>query len=293
MSIASLTSARTPIESRRSAARQTTPSGDSFQARLASASAVIQGPAIHLRMPREGCVFSGAHAGRNQTMQEIYAEYTADSTAEDPIVRVWGTSDSGAYDFTCHVKEIDPSNASYAELAALFGHLEKSGAVRGLSSRVIPTGLETGDITERRDYLGMISRHQSDRRFGGNCKAEAAELLALYQDYASGTGASGRSVFRHESLAQKEDLLSALGAFQADMLDRMKLGKEKEEEKELWEKLMKYLDAWIESLREDGADIEKSARAYAALSAELTEIKEGRKDLDDRILEKLEECFAG
>ena len=54
-------------------------------------------------------------------MQEIYAEYTTDSTAKDPIVSVWGTSDSGAYDFTCHVKEIDPSNASYAELAALFG----------------------------------------------------------------------------------------------------------------------------------------------------------------------------
>ena len=49
--------------------------------------------------------------------------------------------------------------ASYAELAALYGHLAKTGALQSApGGTVLPTGLETGDITERRDYLGMIDR---------------------------------------------------------------------------------------------------------------------------------------
>ena len=73
----------------------------------------------------------------------------------------------------------------------------------------------------------------------------------------------------------------------------MELSKEKTEEQQSWEKLMEYLDAWIESLQEDGADIERSARAYAALQADLTEDKAGRKDLGDLLLERLAGALAG
>ena len=131
MSVQNLLSTQSPTESRRFAAGGNKPAGLSFQERLAQTSAnaaCIQGPDIHLRLPNENTVFSGSHAGQNHTMQTIYAEYTADSTPEDPIVRVTGASDSGPYDFTCRIKDIDPSNASYAELAALFGYLQKTGA---------------------------------------------------------------------------------------------------------------------------------------------------------------------
>ena len=289
MSVTSLTSTqKAQAESRRPAARQSGPSGLSFQERLVQTTAAVQGAPIHLRMPTENTVCSAAHAGRNNTMQEVYAEYTADSTSEDPIVRISGVSDSGPFDFTCHIGDVDPSNASFAELAALFGHLEKTGAFQGsLDGRVIPTGLETGDIAEKRDYLGLIQRHQQDGRFGGACRAQAAELLALYQPYASGAGAvQGASALDHGAF-MKENLLSSLSDFRTSMLARMKEAKEKEEEEEAWNKLMKYLDAWIESLREE-ADVRKIARAHADLLAFQSEADSGRPDLGDYLLGQLE-----
>lgn len=295
MSVQNLHSAQSPTENRRFAAGGKKPAGASFQERLARTSASIQGPEINLRLPGENTVFSGAHAGQNRTMQTVYAEYTADSTPEDPIVRVTGASDSGSYDFTCHIKDIDPSNASYAELAALFGHLGKTGAYQGgqgsRSSGAVPTGLETGDITERRDYLSMIGRHQYDCRFGGACRAEAAELLALYQPHASGSESPRSSAALDHSVLMKQDLLSALADFQSSALDRMKKAKENEEEEEAWNKLMKYLDAWIESLREE-ADIRKIARAHAALTALQEDAPSHQEDLGSYLLSQLENLIG-
>lgn len=71
------------------------------------------------------------------------------------------------------------------------------------------------------------------------------------------------------------------------MLGRMKEAKEKEEEEEAWNKLMKYLDAWIESLREE-ADVRKIARAHADLLAFQSEADSGRPDLGDYLLGQLE-----
>ena len=85
-----------------------------------------------------------------------------------------------------------------------------------------------------------------------------------------------------------DELLSALFDLK---LDRMKLGKEKKEEEDAWNKLMAYLDAWIESLREEGS-IEKVARAHAALSALQADAESGRKDLGDHLLEQLENMNA-
>lgn len=296
MSVQNLLSTQSRAESLRYAAGGTKAAGASFQERLAQTSAsaaVIQGPEINLRIPGENTVYSGAHAGQNHTMQTIYAEYTADSTPGDPIVRVTGTSDSGPYDFTCHIQDIDPSSASYAELAALFGHLEKTGAYQSGQSfcRVLPTGLEPGDITLRRDYLGMIDRHQYDRHFGGACKAEAAELLALYQPCASGTGTSQGAAALDHSVLMKKDLLSALADFHSSALDRMKKAKENQEEEEAWNKLMKYLDAWIESLREE-ADIRKIAKAHAALAALQADAGSDQPDLGDYLLEQLQNAIA-
>ena len=174
----------------------------------------------------------------------------------------------------------------------MFGYLQKTGAYQGgLSLGVVPTGLETGDIMERRDYLSMIDRHQYDRHFGGACQAEAAELLALYQPYASGNGAPRSAAALDHSVLMKKDLLSALADFQSSALDRMKKAKENEEEEDAWNKLMKYLDAWIESLREE-ADIRKIARAHAALTALQTDAESDRPDLGEYLLEQLQNAIA-
>ncbi len=295
MSVPSLMNTRTYTENRRSSARQNGPAEASFQARLDQFTASVQGPDIHLRMPRENTVFSGGCAGRNNTMQELYAEYTADSTPEDPVVRISGTSDSGPFDFTCHVHDIDPSNASYAELTALYGHLMKTEANQsGLrASGALPTGLTPGDVTEKRDYLRAIEAHRYDRRFGSVCRAEAEALLALYQPHASGDGAaSGDAAGLEHSDFVKTDLISALYEARLTMLERMKLGKEKQDEEEAWEHLMEQVDAWIESLRGEGS-IERSARAYAAVKADEADRVRPRRQPADAILDMLTAQLQG
>lgn len=293
MSIQFLTSGSRVQTERRSAAVQSAGTAcASFQERLAqaasSASPVPQS-GFHLYMG-ENMVFSGGRGGKNGTIQEVHAEYTADSTPEDPIVRIFGTSDRGPYEFTRHIRDIDPSCASYAELAALYGHLVKTGAIQG-SAGPLPTGSDLYDVTEKRDYLSEIVRVQNDWRLGSTCKAEASELLGLYQGCASGSAQAGTaSVFR--TGLTKDELLSALYDAKRTMLERMKAGKEKQEEEDAWNELMEYIDAWIESLRE-GADIERSARAYADLQARRSERPVEVKTTSDYLLEKLEAYLAG
>ena len=75
------------------------------------------------------------------------------------------------------------------------------------------------------------------------------------------------------------------------MLGRMKKSKEKSDEQEDWDRLMEYVDAWIETLRKE-ADIEKLARAHADLEAAREDAARDRKDLTDRLLERLSERLA-
>lgn len=270
MSIQGLAGSPAHTENRRTAARRSAPAGASFQSRLERTAAAVTGPDIHLRMPGENTVYSGARGGQRDTMQEIYAVYTADSTPEDPVVRVTGTADSGPFDFTCHISGIDPSNASYAELAALYGHLVKTGACRGdVGGGVLPTGLESGDVTERRDYLGAISRHQYDRRFGGVCRAQASELLALYQKYASKDAAAASC--RGESAAgepARGSLSDTLNEARLLLLQRTREGREWKKEQEEWDRLMKGLDSWIDALRERSERERKEGGTVAAEGGE-------------------------
>ncbi len=112
---------------------------------------------------------------------------------------------------------------------------------------------------------------------------------------AADTGASPLSAQSAAALDRsglmKNDLLSAVADFQSSALERMKKAKENTEEQEAWEKLMKYLDAWIESLREE-ADIEKIARAHAALAALQSDAETGRQDDGDYLLARLSAILA-
>lgn len=296
MSVQNLLNTQTRMESRRPSAGRSGSAGLSFQDRLAQATAAVNGPPIHLRMPGENTIYSGSLWGRSAN-QEIYAEYTADSTPEEPIVRVTGVSDSGPYDFTCRVNSIDPSNASYAELAALYGHLAKTGAYQSVLESsckpgVLPHTMEyRGDVTQKYDFLSDIRKSLNGPHLP-TAAAGAEELLALYQPYASGGATSSQyaSDLDHSSF-MKNNLLSALSGLKSSMLDQIKRNKEKTEEAQEWEKLMKYLDAWIESLTEE-ADAGKIARAQAALQAELTKDHSGRKNLDDQLLEQLTELLS-
>lgn len=302
MSIQSLVNTQTYAENRRPTAKRSETADTSFQDRLArtAAGSTASAATIYTRMPKEGYVYSGVHYGQNGVFQEIYAEYTADSTPEDPIVRITGTSDSGPFDFTCHINNVDPSNTSYAELAALYGHLEKTGVYQSAlvgchRPHILPDTVDyKGNVTQKHNFISEIKNSLNQPQHIPTAVTGANELLALYQNYISGNAqaetASVRTVFDRTAFT-KDDLLSALSDIKLTMVDRMKKSKEKKEEKEDWDRLMKYVDAWIESLREE-ADIEKTARVYAALKAAQADDEAGRKDLGDYLLEQLTEHLA-
>lgn len=111
-----------------------------------------------------------------------------------------------------------------------------------------------------------------------------------FQDQLTAASAQAKDAGR--AAPARDSLLSSLVELKTAVLNRMRLSKEKTEETQAWEKLMKYLDAWIESLREGKADVQKSARAYAALQDELTKDNSGRKDLGDYLLEQLEQSLV-
>ena len=116
------------------------------------------------------------------------------------------------------------------------------------------------------------------------------ELLARYQSPASENEADSRSPDHSEFV--KEDLLSALYQARLTMLERMREGKEKAREEQEWDHLMEQVDAWIDSLREEG-DIERSARAYAAVKADEADRKRPRRRPADAILDLLAEQLQG
>lgn len=67
-------------------------------------------------LPNENCIYPGGTGDG----QNIYVTYTADSHDDDPIVRIRGTGSNGStFDFVKYINEINPQNASYAEMCAL------------------------------------------------------------------------------------------------------------------------------------------------------------------------------
>lgn len=128
--------------------------------------------------------------------------------------------------------------------------------------------------------------HAENRRPGAKTSGPSG---LSFQERLTQT-ASGGSAAPDHSAFQREPLLASLSDFRTSMLERMKKAKENQEEQEAWDKLMKYLDAWIESLREE-ADVRKIARAHAALSALQQDAASGRKDLAGALLERLEEII--
>ena len=139
---------------------------------------------IRLYLRTEKSVYSGGIGEGNQT---VYAEYTEDSTPDDPIVRILGKSSSGEYELIRHINDIDPTQASYAEMCALFGHLQKTGQfTRGpgsMHANVLPYGIRIGNVTQRQDFMSRINAMTASQMFDRSNRDEAKLLLELYQDF--------------------------------------------------------------------------------------------------------------
>lgn len=154
--------------------------------------------------------------------------------------------------------------------------------------------LQKGSATMNISPLTNAQSGAEDRRSFAGRRAPAGTSFQdqLVRTYAGTQAKSSPVSAEHPGQTTKDTLLSALFDLKTSMLDRMKLSKEKTEEQQAWEKLMKYLDAWIKSLQDGNADIQKSAKAYADLQDALTKEKTGRNDLGSYILEQLTERLS-
>lgn len=137
-----------------------------------------------LYLRTENTLYSGSLGGT----QTVYTEYTPDSTAEDPVARIRGNNHDGEFDFICHINDIDPANASYAEMCALFGHLQKTGQIPSEAYvhqhlNVLPFGTNTGDVTQKMDYITAIDKLTTSQMFSESNRAVARILLKLYQNF--------------------------------------------------------------------------------------------------------------
>lgn len=120
--------------------------------------------------------------------QDVYVELLENSTEDDPVVRIKGHSHSGTYDFTRHIKDIDPRNASYAELCALVAWEDKVnpsqknriGTLGGGVLLPTPLGMEEGDVLQRKDYVSLSQKYLASGKFGPSIAEHTKNLLELY-----------------------------------------------------------------------------------------------------------------
>lgn len=167
--------------------RKGTPSAP-FSRMLSDTQQSNETPSMHLYLRTEKTVYSGGIGmGGGQT---VYAEYTDDSTPEDPVVRILGKASDGEYEFIRHINDIDPAHASYAEMCALFGHLQKTGKYTPspgiVHNNVLPYGINIGNVNQRQDYMSRITEMTASQMFSQSNRDEAKLLLKLYQDFIQG-----------------------------------------------------------------------------------------------------------
>lgn len=134
-------------------------------------------------MLSKDCIYSGGGYGG----QSVNVMYTIDSTAEDPIVKIFGTSMSGSYEEVVHINDIDPTNATYPELCALLAHQQRIGAyTSGANKLLIPTPLnvDPGDYSKRMDYISLIRDSLSNSNYV-DLTNSTQKLLDFFERYLS------------------------------------------------------------------------------------------------------------
>lgn len=152
----------------------------SFTYQLSENHRVIVGPGATIPMWTEDTVYYSMD-GNNQ---DVHVTLTEGSTEDDPIVRIKGHSVSGEFDFTRHIKDIDPSNASYAEMCALIGWEERINP-SGKKELLMPTplGMDVGNVTRKQNFVNLSSRYLASGMFGPTIADQTEKLLELYQKW--------------------------------------------------------------------------------------------------------------
>lgn len=136
--------------------------------------------------------------------QTFGVSYTEESTSEDPIVHIRGNSLSGPFDEIVHIHDIDPRNASYAELSALVGHLGKTGELdtNGGWLSGLPCDVPKGDIHQKKDYTKVLQDYMNGRgKYNLPMTMQAQTLLSAYQKQINQLDAKHGAVSKSGDLA--------------------------------------------------------------------------------------------
>lgn len=165
---------------------------------------IIQDP-ISVRLPGKNCLYSGGDG----LGQSAYIEYMDYSTEDDPVVRITGNSLSGEYDQIVHINNIDPSNATYPELYALIGHLQKSGQYKPGQTvwGAVPLDVECGDYSQRQNFIQKIQYCvMQNQRYNTGMAQTGMEFLTLYEKFIAKQTNNVNSVADHVDI-----LLDSIG----------------------------------------------------------------------------------
>lgn len=175
----------------------------SFTYQLSENHRVIVGPGCTIPMWSEDIVYYGMD-GSNQ---DVHVTLTEDSTEDDPIVRIKGHSASGEFDFTRHIKDIDPSNASYAEMCALIGWEERINP-SGKKGLLMPTplGMDVGNVIRKQNFVDLSSRYLASGMFGPTIADQTEKLLELYQKLMLSKDSSANDIQTYIACRQVNDI---------------------------------------------------------------------------------------
>ena len=139
---------------------------------------------IQVYMLDEQCIYSSTAADG----QSVHVMYEENSTPEDPVVRIFGNSQSGAYEEIVHINEIDPSNATYPELCALLAHKNRTGEYTSGEKRLldpVPFGMDRGNYSARGNFVQKIREYSSGNQQNGGywVSTTGKGLLDFYDQY--------------------------------------------------------------------------------------------------------------
>ena len=170
--------------------------------------------------------------------QSIRVEYTADSTPEDPIVRIYGTSYYGEYSYVRRLRDIDLTDASYTEMYALLAHektLERGSGQNAtpgeLTLERIVADTKAGDFMEKRNYLDEYARNNGQLRLTFDIQITPDEAMEI--DYRVDTSAEDAA-----EQAEFERLMRTVDKFIEDIREDAEVRKEKAE-KEIVDELIR------------------------------------------------------
>lgn len=94
--------------------------------------------------------------------QELHMDYDESSTEENPVMKAWGIDSKGmSYEKLIYINEVNPRNASTAEMKALEIHLKQQGDSMLTAPRPTMFGVDFAmqgfDVNEKLDFVQFLN----------------------------------------------------------------------------------------------------------------------------------------